>query len=175
MESAGQRASNLLHELEEELAAKDREIASLKAQLTERASPVPPGLTELLDAQQAQLERSRRLLYAIENFSAQPPVSGNTPDEEVLQLRAQLRDERVAHEEQVGRLIGELETARECASSLEGALLELRGALQRIEAKFNLYAAAVLKLSEVPEPKRPKLLSPSKQLPGKKVNGFSIR
>ncbi len=238
MPSTGQRISDFLAELQEELAAKDHEIAALRTRLAEQSGQIPAGLRQLIQQQEVQIEHARLILRAIENapFDPQPPPSGDREQLEELQaaldadratlqfdlaqfeeerntVRASrnekqevlqvLESERAAHREHIARLINELESARESASPktcfedlhrelemekarhqaevaalhveleaakesgsvLEAGLIEQRGAFQRIEAKFSLYAAAVSKLAVMPEPKRPKLLQSAKQLP----------
>ena len=62
MEATSKRVSSLLLELEEEMAAKDREIADLQAQLAGRSDEVPDGLRALIELQKAQLERTGEVL-----------------------------------------------------------------------------------------------------------------
>lgn len=176
MESTGQRVSTLLHDLEEELAARDREIAELHCGLASRAPVLPAGILDLIDEQQEQLSRTRELLQSLEAAALAPPPPPSA-SEEIEQLQLQLESEREEHRQQIEELTRELEAAREAAVALEAILLEQRGALQRIEAKFNLYAAAVLKLLQPPVEKRPKLLPPSKKAAAQKpkADGFFIR
>jgi len=247
MGSTGQRVSAFLLELQEELGAKDREIADLRYSLAQKAAEFPAGLRHLIEQQAEQLEHTRLILSALERGPFLMPSSRGEPEDpcteeadqriaqeeqasklredlevlpgghsgvdEVREHRAQLEEkreshrldvarlmneretlrdaclkeerenarrqleaEREAHQEEKARLLLELESARGLASALEVALIEQRGALQRIEAKFSLYSAAVSKLAQMPERKRPKLLESSRQVPQREQrNAFSIR
>jgi chromosome segregation ATPase len=174
VETPGQRASILLGELEEELASKDRVIEDLRRQLEERPRAVAPMLIELFEEEQLHVARARELVQKLESVSAPTPPAAI--DGDARQLRQQLESERQAHQEQAARLVAELEQAREAAAGLDAVLMEQRGALQRIEAKFNLYAAAVTKIAEPPARRGPKLLTPSKQVPPRraKADGLAV-
>ncbi len=110
----------------------------------------------------------------ITDREAQEAKQATTAEAEAL--HKQLEQEREAHQQAIAKLNEDLEAARVSEASLEAALMEQRGALQRIEAKFSLYSAAVAKLAEPPEPRRAKLLQSSKQLSQRKprTSGYSL-
>jgi len=184
----------LIRQLEEQLKNSRRILSALEPANPDPPAPVPPPISEeeraesfrekqalqseirdlraLLEAErESHGEHVARLINELETVRETKPVQDGA-----VRLREQMDSEREAHESEKAVLKAELETSRETVAALEAALIEQRGALQRIEAKFSLYAAAVSKLSQHPELKRPKLLESSKQLPRPpQNNAYSIR
>lgn len=139
------RASSIVQELEDALAARDEEIASLRAELSVR----PQGLILLIEEQQDQLERMKKLLAALETQTSGAPGDPlpDNPARPGAGLELAVRPDPAAD-------------SAEDREALESALVTLRGALQRIEAKFHLYGAAVEKLARPQPPaSQPKVLT----------------
>lgn len=159
--------------LDEEREAHGQQIAKLSRELDAYRESGRQAMQAVEESSQlrAQLESERAshqqhiALLISELEAARESFDVN---EEVCELRRQLEFEREEHQQAVSKLAEALEAARESESALETALLAQRGAMQRIEAKFNLYAAAVSKLAGPAEVKRPKLLQPLKQLSQRK-------